>query len=308
MYDYCVCGLIIVSEIDLPGLISTRLGEKPPDVTIRRAPLPQELDDSVAAGPNWQISGTRLLLRIPGIARFLVSEGKAIVFEAEGNTLPEEIASFLVGSVFAVLLHQRRQIVIRASAVRVGDKAILFCGPSGTGKSTIAAALGRRGYPLLNDDLCTIDLDPAGTPFVHSDRHRLTLWIDAIRYLDLTDRKGSALRSILDKFYVEPHGMCSEPLQLGAVYTLRETRAPFYDGIECPNAIDMTLLIHQSAYHPRMVTAMQQQPRYFLSAAKIADAAGVFYLTRPHDFARMTTVIGWLEEHWRTTGLLGASS
>ena len=308
MYDYCVCGLIIASEIDLPGLISTRLGEKSPDVTIRRAQVPQELDDPVATGPNWRFSGTQLLLRIPGVVRFLVTEGKAIVFEAEGNTPAAEIASFLVGSAFAVLLHQRRQIVIRASAVCVGGKAVLFCGPSGTGKSTIAAALGRRGYPLLNDDLCTIDLDPMGTPFVLGDHHRLTLWGDTIQHLDLTDHKGPALRSILEKFYVEPHGVCLEPRQLGAVYTLRETRPPFCDGIERPNAIDTTLLIHQSAYHPRMVAAMQQQSRYFLSAAKIAGAAGVFYLTRPRDFACTATVIGWLEEHWRMIGLLGTSS
>jgi len=300
--------LIIASDINLPGLISPRLGKKPPDVTVRRAPVPQELDDSVATGPNWQIGETRLLLRLPGGLRFLISEGKAIVFEAEEAAPPEEIASFLVGSAFAVLLHQRHQIVIRASAVRVGDKAVLFCGPSGVGKSTIAAALGRRGYPLLSDHLCTIDLRNTNTPFVEPDQHRLALWGDAIRHFELADRKGFALRPILDKFYIEPDLMCSESLQLGAVYTLRETRPPVCDGIERPNLIDTTLLLYQSAYHPQMVIALRHQSLYFLSAAKIAAAAGGFYLSRPRDFTSLDTVIGWLEEHWRAIGLSGRPS
>ena len=46
--------------------------------------------------------------------------------------------------------HQR-ELVIHASAVRTGKGALLFLGPSGTGKSTICQLLSDRAPQLAND-------------------------------------------------------------------------------------------------------------------------------------------------------------
>lgn len=42
---------------------------------------------------------------------------------------------------------------IHASCVQIGGQGVLFTGQSGSGKSTAAFALARRGHPLLNDEL-----------------------------------------------------------------------------------------------------------------------------------------------------------
>jgi serine kinase of HPr protein (carbohydrate metabolism regulator) len=67
--------------------------------------------------------------------------------------------------VFGILFHQRQQIVLHASAVRVAGKAVLFYGSSGTGKSTLAAALAQRGYPLIADDVCTVTAETRARPW-----------------------------------------------------------------------------------------------------------------------------------------------
>jgi hypothetical protein len=52
---------------------------------------------------------------------------------------------------------------LHASAVEIGGRAAVFAGTSGTGKSTMAAALGARGHRYLADDF--VGLDPAsGAP------------------------------------------------------------------------------------------------------------------------------------------------
>ena len=129
---------------------------------------------------------------------------------------PATFPLFLIGTVFGILLHQRGEIVLHASAVRVNDKAVLFCGPSGAGKSTLAAALAQRGFPLVTDDLCAITLTAGAAPMVQPDGRHLKLWAQAIEKLDLAERRGAAVRNKLEKFFVEPAAALAEPLPLGA--------------------------------------------------------------------------------------------
>jgi hypothetical protein len=300
---YRICGLSVGSEIVLPGLMVIADHPGVPDVTIRQSTVPVVLDNAGASGPNWQIAGRRFLLRIPDIARFLLSDGNHIAFEAEPGADPADIPIFILGTVFGILLHQRGQIVLHASAVRVNGKAILFCGPSGAGKSTLAAALAQRGYPLVTDDICAITGFGASEPHVHPDGRQLRLWERSIEKLDLAGRRGDRVRNRLEKFYVEPNEVNSGPLPLGAVYALREARPPHAPGIERPNAVDASVLLRRHAYRPLLVNRMAQKTDYFHAATTIANIAGIFHLTRMLDFAAMPDVVSWLERQWRDIGL-----
>ena len=101
-------------------------------------------------GPTWQIADKQFLLRVPNVARFMLTDGNQIVFAPESEASAADVPIFIMGTVFGILLHQRQQIVLHASAVEVNGKAIVFCGPSGEGKSTLAAALAQRGYRLAD--------------------------------------------------------------------------------------------------------------------------------------------------------------
>jgi hypothetical protein len=244
-------------------------------------------------------------MRIPGIARFLVRSGNEILCAPEGATPPHLIAIFLIGTVFAILLHQRGGVVLHASAVGVGDRAVLFCGPSGAGKSTMAAALEQRGYPLLNDDICLLGTDATGATIVYSDGRGPNLWADAIGHLDLAARQGQAVRADFGKYYVEPREATTRPLVLGAIHVLRSAHLSRDEGLETPSLVDAIMLIRHSAYHPRLVAALKQKQHCFLSAANLCAKAEVSVLSRPRDLAGMSARIDLLEEHWRRTGLGG---
>jgi hypothetical protein len=297
VHFYRISGLSVASEIDLPGLIAGTAA-RAPQVTIRRGPVPENLPDSSAAGPTWQIAGKQFLLHIPDIARFLLNGGSEIVFAPETDEGATDIPIFILGTVFGILLHQREQIVLHASTVVVNGKAVLFCGSSGAGKSTLAAALAQRGHPLVTDDVCTIVADGTAAPLVHPDGRQLKLWTHAIERLDLAHSRGERVRKSLEKFYVEPAEVFTEPLPLGAVYALREARPPHAPGIEKPNVVDAALLLRRNAYRPLLVRRLDQKANYFHAATTIANSAGIFYLTRMLDFAKMPEVIASLERHW----------
>jgi hypothetical protein len=304
VHFYSIAGLSVGSEIVLPGLNAAAPDHGAPDVTIRGRAVPAEFANATASGPTWQIAGRQFLLRIPRVARFLLTAGNEIAFEAEPGADAGDIPTFILGTAFGILMHQREQIVLHASAVRVNDKAILFCGPSGAGKSTLAAALSRRGYRLITDDFCTVTVTDAGTPVVHPDGRQLKLWAQAIEKLDLEESRGERVRNRLEKFYVDPGEAHVEALPLGAVYALREARPPLVPGIERPNMADAALLLRRNAYRPRLVARLNQKVLYFHAAATIANNAGIFHLTRKLDFAAMPEVVSSLERHWLELGLM----
>lgn len=307
MHCYRVAGLEVASEIELPGAIAAR-HMSAPAVMVKMASVPAGLEDATRRGITWQIAGDRFLFQVPGVARFLLSGGREVAVEPASGVAAADVAIFLIGTVFGILLHQRGEIVLHASAVRVNDKAVLFCGASGAGKSTLAAALAQRGFPLVADDLCAITLAAGAAPMVQPDGRHLKLWAQAIEKLDLAEKRGAPVRNRLEKFFVEPAGALmeplAEPLPLGAVYALRETRPPHKSGIERPNVVDAALILRRSAYRPLMVNRMGQKADYFRAATAIANAAGIFHLTRALNFAAMPEVVGMLERHWLDNGLM----
>jgi hypothetical protein len=272
-------------------------------VTIRRGPVPDRLSDAHATGPTWQARARHFLLNVPGVARFLLSDGRDIVFAPACEESMPHVPIFLIGTVFGILLHQRGQIVLHASAVQVDGRAVLFCGASGAGKSTLAAAFAQRGYALVTDDLCSVSLNAHSGVSVHPDGRLLKLWAHAVERLDLGQTRGERVRPQLQKYYVEPKHALTEPLPLGAVYVLREARLPHTPGIERPNIVDAALALRRNAYRPLLIRRLNQREDYFRAAAAIANVAGIFYLTRALDFAKMPEVIATLQAHWRELGL-----
>ncbi|MGN6817494.1 MAG: HPr kinase/phosphorylase [Sphingomonas sp.] len=302
MYSYRVSGLAVASEVDLPGLIPGN-PDQAVDVTIRRLPVPMQLDAAEAIGPTWQRAGNRFLLRIPNIARFLLEDGRSIAFEAEDAAEPQDVAVFLSGSVFGILLHQRNHLVLHASAVLVGGRAVLFCGVSGAGKSTLAAALVERGYPLVADDQCAIERGEDGIPRIHADGRQLRLWEKSIAELGLAGRRGDPMRNRLRKFYVDPAIASDAPVAVGAIYALVEIRDSEHPLIERPNVVDATKLLAANAYRPLLVRRLDQRETYFQGGAAIVAAAGIFRLKRPLGFDRVAATIAKLQEHWASIGL-----
>lgn len=292
MFTYRICGIALQSEIELPGLLEDR-NPQHADAILERGDVPLSLDGAGAEGPTWEMAGENFLLRIPGIARFLVRSGREITVAAEPGS---DFAAFASGAALAILLQQRGRIVLNASAVRVNGKAILFAGFSGAGKSVLASALDARGYSLCADDICVIDDDMT----VHADGRHTQLWEFAVPKLGAQERRKQSVRNVLRKYHVVPHNIAADPLPLGAIYVLREARAPHRPGIAPVETSAAPLLLRRSACHPRLLRYTGNIERHSELGGRLAQNGKFFHLTRRLDFALMDEVISWLEDHWRS--------
>lgn len=306
MFFYIVSGLSLASEIALPGLIAGPVPPDEPDVTIRQGSVPPELDNPIENGPNWQFADEQFLLRVPGIVDMLLIAGRAITFELSPLATIDDALPFLNGTGLGILLHQRGHFVLHASAVRVGNRAMLFCGPSGAGKSTIAAALVEAGFDLMTDDFCALSTTEGGHIMAEPDGRQLKLWELAIDKLSLKERRLDSVRPDLEKFYVTPRSATSTSLPLGGVYQLVERRLRGADSIDSLNIVEGAVAIRRNAYRPGLVAKLRQQELYFRMSASISRQAGVFRLSRELGFGNMEKVLASLREHWSNLGLLEA--
>jgi hypothetical protein len=251
---YRICGLIVGSEVSLPGVVPADPPLQEPDAMVRRGTVPMQLPNARFTGPTWQVAEQQILLRVPKVARFLVAEGREILFEPEGDSDESNWVIFLRGSALGALLHQRGGFVLHGSAAAVDGAVSLFCGGSGSGKSTLVAALSASGYPVVADDVCLVQFNGNSRPVLMPDGRRLKLWSDMIEHLGMHSQRGAAVRSGIRKYWVDsPTPPVTQPLPLRSIYFLRDEIPCVNAGISPIGLLNAVQLLRANAYKPRLV-------------------------------------------------------
>lgn len=180
MKHFRYCGWVIASEWKLSPfapLIGDASGHA--DIMVRRAPVPTALPNAVRSTAVWAINRREGLWGLDGVARYRVcQEGRLIEVEPAVGADAETVALFLLRAVLPLAALYRGEFLLSGSAVAWEGKACAFVGPSGVGKSTVAAVLVQNGWDLVGDSLLRVTRDTRGKFHVHPQCPELWLWDD----------------------------------------------------------------------------------------------------------------------------------
>jgi hypothetical protein len=111
---------------------------------------------------SYELEGGDVLLDLqPAVGFSLEPEDGRIVVDSRSDDAGL-VEHRIVSSAICMLLGLRGDLVLHASAVEVNGRAVLFCGPTLRGKSTLARALGEAGRPVLGEDGIAIELGEDG--------------------------------------------------------------------------------------------------------------------------------------------------
>jgi hypothetical protein len=292
-------GLCVRTMIDLPDWPAPPQDE--PQVLILE-------DPPVAATPEPEgtpFTGRSVLtegnvhVEVPGVGEFVATGGSSIRVTPERGASRDDVLLYLTGAMLGVVLHQRGIFPLHASCVAVDGTGVAFAGASGTGKSTLVAALLDRGAEFISDDICALTPGPSGEARVWPGARRMKLDNGGLASVD---RSASGLEPVggdRGKYHVPvPMGTASPAsVPLSRVYLLAYGEMPArlepLGGVEAISAlVDETYLLSFAA-------ALGLTSEIFRKVAEMSRTLTVSRLTRPRGFEHVESVLDLIERDAR---------
>jgi hypothetical protein len=155
-------------------------------------------------------------------ARFVVDETAERMWGTLQPPLSrEDLAVYFLGPVMGFVLRRRHVTCLHASAVEINERAVLFSGHPGYGKSTTAAALALRGVPVLCEDVVPLRLTE-GHCWAIPGYPRVCLWPEAVAKLLGDSQSLPRLTPTWEKCYLPLDGVrakfVSQKQPVGLIY------------------------------------------------------------------------------------------
>jgi hypothetical protein len=294
--DDAVFGQRVRSDLPLPELFEEQ-GSGEPDAVVHSGAIAAAEEESGLAAVT-----EGLLLTVPDVARYQISEGRSIRVEALEGADPRNVRLFLLGSAFGALIHQRGLLPLHANAIEIRGKAVAFMGESGSGKSTLAALFHDRRFRVLADDVCVVRSADDGRSYVAAGLPRLRLWRDA---LELTRRapeqfqRSYAGETAYEKFDVPTgtNATADGDRELGAVFELSRGEVLRFDRL---NGVDLMDTVYAHTYRGEFLSTVNGEHSHWSAAVRLARSVPFYRMTRPWDLARLESEFAAIVEFVET--------
>ncbi len=238
-----------------------------------------------------RVAADAIVLDWPAVGRFTIRPRGRVQVEPARGAPAALVREFARGPVAAVRSRQQGQLVLHGSAVAINGRAVVICGASGWGKSTLAAALHRQGHRLLADDFAAIRTTARG-PVMHAGPPGLKLWPDSAHALGLDIGNLPRVHPLIEKRRVPTRRARRQAMLLGRVVIL----APGAPGEITPLGPQHALIeILRHSYGARTLAALHAAD-HFARCAALVRAVPVARLRAPRSLAQLPHLVRLVEE------------
>ena len=183
---YNLFGLTLYSKEELTELVEIESENSKFEIIIEFCEFKQQIGEEESENLAL-FKVDRFYLNIKNVAKYLVikkSDRTIIKVDSNNKSNILEVKPWLYGSVFTIALQYNNRFAFHASANVVNKELVLFCGPSGIGKSTLASQLHTKGYTIFSDDKCVLTWNNnKGCYYAETSIQILRLWNNSINVL-----------------------------------------------------------------------------------------------------------------------------
>jgi hypothetical protein len=218
------------------------------------------------SGP-YRAAGGSLLFEKPGVARYLCEhQGAAIMVEELAGASEERVLAMLVATTLPAALWMRGDLALHAAAAILPghQRATVFAGPSGVGKSTLLRELLARGAVAVSEDVLCVrwrgsTVEGSGLP--------------ACTFLRHPGQTGDSERSVI----ATPPAQSADWAELGAIVTLEPGSARGLGGpFERLRAAESLAALLRHRHRPRIPLLLGMEPLLLSRFVRLAEAVPVY--------------------------------
>jgi hypothetical protein len=277
-FSYFIYGLHIDSEVELPEL--HQCPAEKPDAIIRKGTVPESLLKVLKKGMHFESNENEFLLRVDGVAKYYVTQGE-IIIAPNPSALESDIRVFLLSLVLGALLQKHGFLCLHGSAILYKEKAVIFTGNSGMGKSTLAAVFMQKGFSTFSDDICAIKPNVNKKPILYRGPAYLKLWDDSLQKLALGTTGLVQVRNKINKYML---GTSFEKLannaEIRKIYVLTPSNKNNIQ-LEHPEGIEKFRKLQEQIYKHPFITGSQNQVTLFEILQQIITHIPCSAISRP---------------------------
>jgi hypothetical protein len=297
MYAYQIFDLLVHAELALPELLlATR--NTLPDILVHVGETISPPQDQ----EGWHVlSSKKALLHWHKVGTLTITDGTSIVVNPVANVEARLLRNVVITTGMNMILYQRGYFLMHASVVEVAGRAVAFCGASGWGKSTLAAAMGARGHALVADDVLCVDLQNSSLRVLPAFP-QLKLYPDSLRAVGaspdplprLYDGDDKRLRRVDDNF-------TSQMLPLACIYMLERGDAtailPVNGQVMFPTLLRHSYVGNFQVAHRINLLAHSNNAQSFMDqAAQLIRSVPIRRLQRSWNLSQIGAVVDLVEQ------------
>ena len=162
--NYYVYGLNIKSEVKIEEFENLPLISEKDIVRITYSQMDDYIKNRLEEGKRIELLKNKIWFHIDNIATYCITNGNNIEIEVCENADMQLMKVYVMCSCLGFIMLQRDMVAIHGGVIEMDNKAVIFTGDRGAGKSTLTTALREKGYKFISDDVASIKIDKV--PFV----------------------------------------------------------------------------------------------------------------------------------------------
>lgn len=292
-YTYKAYNLLFSSELKFPELAEAS-GE--PDVLVTLGTVPKTLAHPIGIGAHFQATPQEFLLRLDKVAGFLVTGGNRIIVELWCEVNDPDVRLFLLGTAFGALLHQRGALILHGFSTAIHEQGVLFTGPPEIGKSDLAKAFCRKGYPILTEEVSMIHIGDGGTPCITQGFPNLRIGQDIESTPGFNVQTISHIIKNQEKKRICAEAQFKNPeVRLDRVYVLGTHENQTIEIRPIRNLNKLGTLMNNT-YRYRLLKGQGIRPQHFKQCVLVANQVSFFNILRPMGTFSTDRLIAAVEE------------